>query len=136
MKRFLFLLMLLAVGVSACARPQPSATSESSATLAAVPSDYAGLDNPFGVEDVSEGQALYKTNCATCHGEAGRGDGSVAPSLNPRPVDLVKLNEAATDDYLFWRISTGSAGTAMAGWKGILSEEQIWKVIAALRAMK
>lgn len=136
MKRILFPAILMAAVLGACARPQPVATPEPSAMLAPVPSDYAGLANPFGADVTPEGQSLYKTNCATCHGDAGRGDGTVAPSLNPRPVDLVKLNEAATEDYLFWRISTGSAGTAMAGWKGILSDEQIWQVIVVIRAMK
>lgn len=137
MKRILFLSMFLAVTMGACARPQAAATAQPvAATLAPAPADYAGQVNPFGAEAVSEGQALYKTNCATCHGESGHGDGSVAASLNPRPVNLAALNEAAADDYLFWRISTGRAGTAMAGWKGILSEEQIWQVIAAIREMK
>lgn len=136
MKKILFLFVFLAMAVTACGGTQPERTAEPAATLATVPSDYAGLTNPFGAEAVTDGQALYQTNCATCHGDSGHGDGPVAASLNPRPRDLVTLNESATDDYLFWRISTGRSGTAMAGWKGILSDEQIWKVIAALRAME
>ncbi len=136
MKKILFLLMILAGMLAACGGPQPDGTAEPATTLAAVPSDYVGLTNPFGAEAVTDGQALYQTNCATCHGDSGHGDGPVAASLNPRPINLVTLNESATDDYLFWRISTGRAGTAMAGWRGILSDGQIWKVIAALRAME
>lgn len=136
MKKNLFMTILAAAALAACARPQTVATVEPAATLASVPSDYDGLSNPFDAGAVLEGQTLYKTNCATCHGDNGLGDGPVAPSLNPRPVSLAALSEIASDDYLFWRISTGRAGTAMAGWKGILSDEQIWQVITAIREMK
>jgi high-affinity iron transporter len=37
----------------------------------------------------AEGQALYAQNgCAGCHGQSGRGDGPVAPTLTPRPTNL------------------------------------------------
>ena len=37
----------------------------------------------------SAGRVLYEENgCATCHGPAGRGDGRIAVTLNPRPRDF------------------------------------------------
>lgn len=36
-----------------------------------------------------EGRALYAENgCASCHGAEGHGDGTVAPTLDPRPRDF------------------------------------------------
>jgi len=49
---------------------------------------------------------------------------------------LVELSKVASDDYLFWRISTGKNGTAMVAWKGVLTDEQIWQVIAYIHTLK
>jgi mono/diheme cytochrome c family protein len=38
-----------------------------------------------------EGQVLYTTHCASCHGTGARGDGPVAESLRVRPADLAQL---------------------------------------------
>ncbi|MBK8420507.1 cytochrome c [Candidatus Villigracilis saccharophilus] len=40
------------------------------------------------------------------------------------------------DDYLFWRISFGKDGTAMIAWKDVLTEEQIWQIIAFIRTLE
>ena len=37
------------------------------------------------------GDSLYRTYCAGCHGYAGKGDGTLAPSLRVRPSDLTRL---------------------------------------------
>lgn len=36
-------------------------------------------------ELMDHGKALYSTQCASCHGDAGKGDGPAAASLNPAP---------------------------------------------------
>ena len=36
----------------------------------------------------ANGEALFKTYCASCHGAAGKGDGVMAPHLRVRPADL------------------------------------------------
>jgi mono/diheme cytochrome c family protein len=57
-------------------------------------------------------------------------------ALNPKPKNLVELKEQVGDDYLFWKISEGSLGTAMLAWKGILTEEQIWELVSFIRTLK
>jgi mono/diheme cytochrome c family protein len=37
------------------------------------------------------GAMLYRTHCASCHGERARGDGAVAIFLRQRPADLTQL---------------------------------------------
>lgn len=56
--------------------------------------------------------------------------------LDLQPRNLPAFQAAVTDDYLFWRVNTGKPGTAMIGWQGILTEEQVWQVIAFIRTLK
>lgn len=39
-----------------------------------------------------DGQQLFKTYCASCHGESGHGNGPVAESLRHIPPDLVRYS--------------------------------------------
>lgn len=47
----------------------------------------------------SDGQALYRAYCASCHGLAGRGDGPVAPALRTPPADLTRLAQRNGGTY-------------------------------------
>jgi mono/diheme cytochrome c family protein len=39
-------------------------------------------------QDYTSGPYLYRTFCASCHGESGKGDGPMADHLRQRPPDL------------------------------------------------
>ena len=133
MKKVLFVLMILAgIVLAACG----GGGSEAVATLAPVPSDFAGLTNPLGADAASTGATVFKTNCESCHGPQGKGDGPAGAALDPAPKDLSVLQTQAGDDYLFWRINTGKEGTSMVPWKGILTDEQIWQVVSFIRTLK
>lgn len=41
--------------------------------------------------EVFSGSTLFKTYCATCHGDEGKGDGRFAASMRKRPADLTQL---------------------------------------------
>jgi mono/diheme cytochrome c family protein len=44
-----------------------------------------------GTDSVAKGQALYRTHCASCHGDSARGDGWVGKALRTPPTDLTML---------------------------------------------
>jgi mono/diheme cytochrome c family protein len=134
MKKVLFfVLVLMALTLGACGG---GGGEEVVATLAPVPSEYAGKTNLLGTDAAAAGAIVFKQNCEACHGPTGHGDGPAGAVLDPAPKNLAELQTAAADDYLFWRISTGKEGTAMVAWKGVLTEEQIWQVIAHIRTLK
>jgi high-affinity iron transporter len=136
MKRIFFaILVLVALVLSACGGSDGS-DSDTAATLAPVPAEYAGKTNPLGADAAVSGAEVFKNNCLACHGEQGHGDGPAGSMLNPRPKNLPELASTASDDYLYWRINTGKAGTSMVGWKGILTDEQIWQVISFIHTLK
>ena len=136
MKNFFFVLLVCAVLLVACGANESSSNVDANATLAPVPTEYAGLTNPLGAEAAEEGAAVFQTNCETCHGPQGHGDGPAGQSLDPRPRNLAELQTQVGDGYLYWRIHDGKPGTSMVAWKGILTEEQIWQAVSFIRTLK
>ncbi|MBI4228065.1 MAG: c-type cytochrome [Candidatus Omnitrophica bacterium] len=93
--------------------------------------------------DLVAGRDAYVTNCARCHGDAGKGDGPDAARMIPRPRDfttgaykfrLTASGTPPTDEDVFRTISTGLAGTRMPGWEG-LSEDTRWHLVAYLKSL-
>jgi mono/diheme cytochrome c family protein len=111
------------------------------AMMGGLPAAYRGLRNPLSSnrQVISEGEALYRANCAACHGDSGEGNGPAAAGMSPRPPNLRWLTNRpmASDSYLMWAIGEGGAamGTAMPAFKGALSETERWKIIRYLEAL-
>ncbi len=132
MKKVLFaVLVLAALVLAAC-----GGGADAVATLAPVPSDFAGQTNPLGADAAAAGAEVFKTNCESCHGPQGHGDGPAGAALDPAPKNLAELQATAGDDYLYWRINTGKEGTSMVAWKGVLTDEQIWQAVSFIRTLK
>lgn len=108
---------------------------------ATIPQEYARLTNPVpsSEESLARGAEIYGTNCATCHGDGGMGDGPAAASLNPYPAPIAHTSLMLGNSYLFWRISEGGTGepfnSTMPPWKSILDEQARWDVINYVRAL-
>src|SRR5262249_31401650 len=89
-----------------------------------------------------KGKWIYETNCATCHGRDGAGNGPSAYPLDPKPLDftppIFKFRSTPsktlpTDEDLLRTIRAGLPGTRMPGWAGLLTEEQMLDVVAYLK---
>jgi mono/diheme cytochrome c family protein len=132
----LFITVLTIYVLVACGVRSPAGNPDFTATLDPVPTEYAGLSNPLGVDAIAEGAIVFKINCASCHGPQGHGDGPAGFALDPKPEDLSKLRVIVRDDYLYWRINKGRDGTAMVAWKGVLTDKQIWQVVAFIKTLK
>jgi high-affinity iron transporter len=91
-----------------------------------VPLDQLPVETPR----LSRGAEVFRANCASCHGELGRGDGPLARGLTPEPANLADaraLGDQSPLDY-FRRISIGVVGTAMPAFETRLSPEDRWAV--------
>lgn len=132
-KTLLYLMGAVVFTLAACSSSQQP---QANATLAPVPAEYAGKTNPLGTDSAAAGAEVFRNNCEVCHGQQGHGDGPAGASLDPAPKNLPELSTTVTDDYLFWRISTGKDGTSIVAWKGVLTEEQIWQVISFIHTLK
>ena len=103
------------------------------------PEPFADLSNPLSDDPdmIAEGEVLYQANCSSCHGFTGKGDGTAASGLEPKPENLAQNQSALSDAYLFWRISEGGLikpfNSLMPAWKGLMNEEKIWQVVSYLR---
>jgi mono/diheme cytochrome c family protein len=92
--------------------------------------------------DPNEGKQWYYVYCIGCHGWLLQGDGPVAIDLNPRPRTLVKgsyMNKK-TNLELFTVIKGGgeavSLSSSMPSWGNYLQDQDIWNVVAWVRAMQ
>ena len=88
---------------------------------------------PDSEETVEHGKALYngKGTCFNCHGTSGQGDGPAAMGLDPSPRNFLHHGfwRHRTEGEIFWVIKNGSVGTAMMGFAGSLTDEDIWAII-------
>ena len=134
MKKNLF--FILTLGALILATWGGGGVSEEPAALESAPADFAGKTNPLDANAATDGAKVFQVNCETCHGPQGHGDGPAGQVLDPQPKNLPELAARASDDYLFWRVSTGKPGTSMAPWAGILTDEQIWQAVAYIRTLK
>jgi formylglycine-generating enzyme required for sulfatase activity len=110
------------------------AFSEQLMPLDPVPAAYADKHMPSGWwtdpkvikegRDIYFGEAVPLVACTSCHGQDGR------PVQSGGGLRDQNNTSRFSDSYWYWRVSEGIPKTSMAPWKSLLSEEQIWKVIA------
>ena len=81
---------------------------------------------PPTLPDLARGDELYRTTCAACHGATGQGDGPMARSLNPRPVNFMDRSRARERSVFALEqvIDQGLGGTAMPSFSGLPVEDR------------
>ena len=80
------------------------------------------------------GKKSAETNCVTCHGAGGKGDGVAAAALNPKPADWTSAKvKADPDGVLFCKMSNGKG--PMPPWKH-LAEKERWDLVSYIRSLQ
>ena len=110
------------------------AFSEELMPLDPVPAAYADKHMPGGWwtdpkviqegKDIYFGEAHPLVACTSCHGQDGR------PVQSGGGLRDQNNTSRFSDSYWYWRVAEGIPKTSMMPWKSLLSEDQIWKVIA------
>ncbi len=100
---------------------------------------------------IAEGRQLFSENCAACHGQSGAGDGVFADELAGQEIhDQTGLHGfkqpanlhdpgsilGASPALLQGKILRGGMGTGMPMWGAILTESQIWNLIAYIYSLQ
>ena len=101
------------------------------------PAADAKKKSPIKLSDasaISEGKALWGTNCKSCHGVKGLGDGTKAEKIDISCGDFSsKEFQATSDGDMFYRTKIGRK--PMPSYKEKLSDNEIWKLVAYMRTM-
>jgi thiosulfate dehydrogenase len=87
---------------------------------APIPADEANL---------LAGARVYREQCSVCHGLSGQPETAIAKGMFPRPPQL--FVHGVTDDppgETYWKAANGIRLTGMPGYKGSLTDTQIWQV--------
>lgn len=108
------------------------------ATFGPAAPDIVSVTNPIKSSSDSQGRGkqTFETNCATCHGLSGNGQGPAAHGITtfPRQLWTWYNTDSSTDSYLYWFITNGR--NEMPPWGLVLSEDERWDVINYIKTLK
>lgn len=102
-----------------------SVTPQKGGIMPAVDLDI--ISNPTN-EIVQTGKALYNTNCASCHGEDGLGNGVAAAALNPPPRNFHNLDgwtKGPGFENIYETLEKGISGTGMVAYEFLPVKDRI-----------
>jgi len=112
----------------------PAAGGE--AILEATPAEQ--LHSPFQAMPTvaKQGETLYFTFCAQCHGKHHDGNGTVGQSFAPLPGDLRSARvQSLSDGVLFKEISYGIPKGRQPPLATTIAEADRWRVIAYVKSL-
>ena len=100
------------------------------------PARAAKKKNPIESDAASleKGKALYVKECASCHGDKGKGDGPAVKDLEKKPADITtKKTMDQSDGAFFWKLTEGRK--PMPSYEKTFTEEERWHVINYMRTL-
>jgi mono/diheme cytochrome c family protein len=92
-------------------------------------------DNPVQptVAALSEGATEYEEHCAFCHGGAKARVSPMQNKFSPPVPQLINRVPHDPDAWLFWVTKHGVRMTAMPAWDAVMSDDEMWKVVAFIK---
>jgi mono/diheme cytochrome c family protein len=95
------------------------------------------VKNPIAKSDeaIKEGAEHFQHHCQICHGLDGHNTGvPFAEKMDPPVADLGSKDvQDYTDGQLHWIIENGIGPSGMPGWKGIVEDDEMWKMVWFIR---
>jgi mono/diheme cytochrome c family protein len=86
---------------------------------------------------VEEGDKLYGTDCAMCHGSDGHTPTDNGRWMYPRASDLTSRDvQDYADRELFWIVKNGIRLTGMPAFGKVESDDHIWNLVHYVRTLR
>lgn len=93
--------------------------------------------NPFTPtsENIQEGEKQFQNYCSGCHGPDGLRTGVLFAEKMSPPVPLLNSPEVQryTDGQMKWILTHGVSPSGMPAWNGVLTDDEMWKIVLYLR---
>jgi cytochrome c len=93
--------------------------------------------NPLSatLANIREGERHFGHHCAVCHGFDGQATGiPFADNMSPPVPPLASHGvQEYRDGQLRWIIRNGVSPSGMPAWDGVLSDDEIWKIVLFIR---
>jgi thiosulfate dehydrogenase len=92
-------------------------------------------DNPIPSTpaNLAAGAKSYESNCALCHGGAKAKISPMQNQFSPPAPQLINRIPHDPPSWMFWVTKHGVRMTGMPAWTGILSDDEIWKIVAFIK---
>ena len=92
-------------------------------------------DNPMPPTSVNlaKGAEAYESNCAVCHGGARTKVSPLHDRFSPSAPQLINRIPHDPDAWLFWVTKHGVRMTGMPAWEGVLSDDDMWMIVAFIK---
>ena len=118
--------------VAASAPPMPFERRLAGMALHARIAKEAPAQVPIPADETNllAGARVYHDQCSVCHGLGGQPETAIAKGMFPHPPQFFK-GDSVTDDppgETYWKAANGIRLTGMPGYKGSLSDTQLWQV--------
>lgn len=106
-----------------------------------IPRNATTVKSPLSASPtvLRNGRTLYVSKCAKCHGPEGKGDGpDTTNDAAHRPADLTSGFRASLnpDGVLFYKIWNGRTQPTMPAFKGQLTRDEVWAVVAYVKTLR
>ncbi len=131
--------LILMIAVAGCRAGEPGKAEKSVVTEIKHEITIGGKEDKNPVADaadaVKEGGEHFQHHCQICHGLDGQNTGvPFAAKMSPPVADLSSKDvQDYADGQLKWIITNGIGPSGMPGWKGILEDDEMWKIVLYIR---
>lgn len=130
---------VISVGLAGC-KANPPGAAETKLMTSVKHHIFVGGKNrknplPDTAETRADGKEAFSHYCVACHGLDGQNTGvPFADRMSP-PVPLLTSPDVQgyTDGQLKWILDNGVFPSGMPASRGILSDEELWSIVAYLR---